>query len=155
MIWGAIGWNFKSSLVFLDTTVDSSTYIEKIIFESNFIENADERWGVGHWIFQQDNAPAHRSKETMAVLTELEVSVLSDWPPYSPDLNIIEVVWAIMEARIEILQPKTLNDLKIAILETWNSLSYETINGLVSSMGRRIRAVNSAPDKTIVHLMKD
>ena len=80
---------------------------------------------------------------------------MADWPPYSPDLNIIEVVWAIMEARIEILAPKTLEDLKIAIVEIWNALSFVTINGLVASMERRIKAVNAAPNRTIVRLMKE
>lgn len=155
MIWGAIGWNFKSSLVFFEESVSADTYIDKIIFGSNFIDEADKHWGIGHWLFQQDNAPAHRAKETIDVLRELEISLLADWPPYSTDLNIIEVVWAIMEARIEILAPKTLEDLKIAIVEIWNALSFVTINGLVASMERRIKAVNAAPNRTIVRLMKE
>ena len=152
---GAIGWNFKSSLVFLENSVDADTYIEKIIFGSNFIEEADKHWGIGQWLFQQDNAPAHRAQETIQVIRELEVSILEDWPPYSPDLNIIEVVWAIMEARIEVLSPKTLDDLKIAIRDTWNNLGFETINGLVGTMEQRIKTVNEVPNRTIVRLMKN
>ena len=155
MIWGSIGWNFKSSLVFIDGSIDANTYIEKIIFGSDFIEKADALWGIGHWLFQQDNAPAHRAHETIEVLHELGISILENWPPYSPDLNIIEVVWAIMEARIEVLMPKTLEDLKRSIVDTWNALSNETINGLVASMERRIQAVNSAPDRTILRLTKE
>ena len=142
-------------MFFLEKSVNSETYIEEIIFNSNFIEDADRNWGIGNWIFQQDNAPAHRSRETLDVLKELGISILGDWPPYSPDLNIIEVVWAIMEARIELLCPKSLEDLKISILETWSKLSFETINGLVSSMERRIQAVNQSPERTIVRLMKE
>ena len=59
----------------------------------------------------QDNARPHVSNETLSVLQELEINILKDWPPYSPDLNIVEVVWAIMENRVEALQPKTMDDL--------------------------------------------
>ena len=53
---------------------------------------------LGHWkmVFPT---------ETIAVLKELGVNLLKDWPPFSPDLNIIEVVWAIMESRVEMRNP--------------------------------------------------
>ena len=92
MIWGAIGWNFKSELIIIDKSVNTEYYIDKIILENNFIEDADRCWGAGCWFFQQDNAPVHRSAETIAVLNELGITLLKDWPPYSTDLNIIEVV---------------------------------------------------------------
>lgn len=49
-----------------------------------------------NWVFQQDNAPSHTSRVTKAVLFELAINVLDDWPPYSSDLIIIETVWDIM-----------------------------------------------------------
>ena len=57
MIRAAIGWNFNS----------------------NVVEDADRCWHFGNWIFQQDNIPAHNSKETRAILDELGITVL-DWP---------------------------------------------------------------------------
>lgn len=41
-------------------------------------------------------------------LSELAIKVFDDWPPYSPDLNIIETVWAIMKTRIEKKNPKSM-----------------------------------------------
>ena len=154
MIWGAIGWNFKSELIIIDKSVNTEYYIDKILLESSFIDDADRCWGAGNWIFQQDNAPAHRSAETIAVLKELGIDLLKDWPPYSPDLNIIEVVWAIMKVRVEQREPKDLDELKNILIEVWNDLAWPTINGLVSSMKDRLIAVNNAPDKTIWQLTK-
>ena len=154
MVWGAIGWNFKSELIILDHSVNSEYYIDRIILESSFIEDADRCWGVDQWFFQQDNAPAHRSQETLAVLKQLGVKLLENWPPYSPDLNIIEVVWAIMKARVEQRNPKTLDQLKKILIEVWNDLSWPTINGLVSSMEKRLQIVNSNPSKSIWQLRK-
>jgi transposase len=42
----------------------------------------------GGEIFQEDNAPCHQSRSTMAFLEEHNINTVP-WPPYSPDLNII------------------------------------------------------------------
>ena len=114
--------NFKSELIIIYYIVNTQNYIDHKILESNFIQDADRCWGIGKWCFQQDNAPAHRSAETIAVLNELGVNLLKDWPPYSPDLNIIEVVWAIMESHVEMRNLKTIQELK-NILEYLDKLN--------------------------------
>lgn len=53
------------------------------------------------------------------VLKELGIEVL-DWFPYSPDLNVIDVVWAIMEKKIEKYHPDSIDDLKRIIQEVWD-----------------------------------
>ena len=97
----------------------------------------------------QDNARPHTSKETLAVLNELDIKLLQDWPPYSPDLNIIEVVWAIMENRVEMQNPKTINDLERIIQDVWENLTYQTINGLVNGIPNRLQKVNQNPRQTL------
>lgn len=154
MIWAAIGWNFKSELFFVEGSVNTEFYFDNIILGSHFVEDADRCWGIGNWVFQQDNAPAHRSAETQAVLKELGITLLDDWPPYSPDLNIIEVIWAIMEARVEKVNPKSIDELKQTLIEVWENLDFKTINGLVSIMDDRIRIVNKNPERTIWKLTK-
>ena len=151
MIWCAIWWNFKSNLVIFDKSVNSEVYIDDVIFNSNVVEDADARWGVGNWIFQQDNAPSHNSKVTKAVLKELDINVL-DWPPYSTDLNVIEVVWAIMEKRIEKINPKNIDELKQCISDVWEGLTWQIINGLINTMESRIQTVNANPGQTIYRL---
>ena len=106
------------------------------------LEAADNHWGVDGWVFQQDNAPSHTSNVTKAVLSELSVKLLEDWPPYSPDLNIIETIWAIMKSRIEKKSPQTLDDLKKIIIDVWEALTFETINGLIDTMHERLISVN-------------
>jgi hypothetical protein len=140
MIWGAVVHNFKSSLVFFDGNVDSAVYIDNVIKNSGFIEDANRAFG-DCWIFQQDNARPHVAKATIAELVDKNITLLRDWPPYSPDLNIIENLWAIMKFRVQKQSPKNLLDLRKIIEGVWDNLSYETIEKLLDSMYRRCQEV--------------
>lgn len=149
MIWEGIAHGYKTDLIIIDGNVNTETYIDQIIFGSNMIETADKKFGIGHWTFMQDNARPHVSKETLAVLKELEIDVLPNWPPYSPDLNIIEVVWAIMEKRVEMRQPKTMDELINVIKDVWDNLTWQTINGLVNGITDRLKKVHENPRQTL------
>lgn len=106
MILGAIGWNFKSQIVIFDGQVNS----EDVIFGSNIIEDADRCWEVGNWIFQHDNLLVHNSKGIKAILKELGIDVL-DRPPDGQYLNVIKVIWAILNARIQKRKSTSIDEL--------------------------------------------
>jgi transposase len=62
-------------------------------------------------IFQHDNAPTHTARIIRDLLQELGIEVMN-WPPYSPDLNPIENLWALLKAEIMKIRPdlKTMNN---------------------------------------------
>ena len=43
-----------------------------------------------HDIFQQDNAPCHKSRAVSSFVDNYGICCISDWPPQPPDLNIVE-----------------------------------------------------------------
>jgi isfu1 transposase len=59
--------------------------------------------GPGHTIIM-DNAAFHKSEQTKKIIADAQCTLLF-LPPYSPDLNPIEKVWANLKANIKNNQP--------------------------------------------------
>ena len=112
---------------------------------------------VGIWmpglIFMQDNALIHSAKKTKAWFQNMGIEVM-EWPPYSPDLNLIENLWALLKKECFKIYPDT-NSLKgkddeaesklFSILqEAWANIREEITEGLISSMARRVNALIAA-----------
>ena len=52
---------------------------------------------------------------------------------------MIEIIWAIMGAKVDKRVPKTASELKMILYEVWNSIEIETINSLIRSIKPRLR----------------
>ena len=64
------------------------------------------------------------------------------WPPQSPDLNPIDHVWDILEAKIECYKPKNLRELEEIIKEEWSKVSAIALENLISSTRLRVDIQN-------------
>ena len=75
-----------------------------------------------------------------------ELDRLPAWPPNSPDLNLIEVVWSWMVRWIRDSDggwPKEAQALKAKVLEAWDAVPLESFRELVRSYRVRLQAINS------------
>jgi transposase len=147
MIWGAIGVGYKSGCIQCSNGVDAEEY-QAIVEKSNMIDEMNERYGPFQWFFMQDGATAHTSQDTIDALKKLCL-LLPGWPPNSPDLNPIEMVWAIMKLRVKKLAPKTKEELMDVINTVWNELNQEMLDRMVLSFGRRLELVRRARGRSI------
>lgn len=78
---------------------------------------------------------------------------LTDWPPYSPDLNPIENIWKILKKRINDRCPELAGfpvtmeakeRLIEAAVEVWESIEDDVFKDLIKSMPIRLTACFNA-----------
>ena len=89
-------------------------------------------------VSQQDNAPAHESRYTQSWLMDhgFKERRLMVWPPNSPELNLIENLWAIIKQRVyaDGRQFNTLDELWNAVLEACRSIKQCEIRKLTPQL---------------------
>ena len=136
MIFGAIGKNFKSNIVMINGTIGAEDY-QKILEESLVLKYMSEN-GNENLVFQQDGASCHTAS---AGFLRKHCNLLGMWPPNSPDLNVIEHLWAIIKRKVEEVNPPDLQSLIETIKNAWDSVQITSINNLVESFQRRCALV--------------
>ena len=93
-------------------------------------------------IFQLDNAPVHKSKIIDNFFQENEWEVL-EWPAYSPDLNLIDNLWAILKQRLR-KQTVFLENLEEKVYEIWNEIDADVVRNLYENYTHRLLDVKKA-----------
>ena len=64
-------------------------------------------------------------------------AVVLDHPPYSPDLNAIENIWAVVKAKAALKNPKLVK----ALNDAWAEVSPTEFRAFAESMKRRMELV--------------
>ena len=138
MVWGCFSHHGRGALSFLEKgqKMNSEVYIK--ILDDKIIDFMRRH---NCTTFQQDKAPCHASKRTMAWFTDQSVSVLS-WPGNSPDLNPIENLWRIVKKKINYDACKSLPTLRQEVTRAWClEVTPEVCAKLVESMPSRIAQI--------------
>ena len=105
------------------------------------------------FLLMQDGAPCHVSRKTMKFLKS-RVRVIDKWPANSPDLNPIEMIWAIIKLAVKARKPKNLDEIEKYINEAWDSIEIETINKLVRSFRDRLLLMLHFGGKSISDIIR-
>ena len=77
------------------------------------------------------------------------VALLDTWHPNSPDLNLIENVWAHVQARVEAKGCNSFDSFSKAVLNAFKALPMSMLGNLYKSMpSRKFKVIDSGGDKT-------
>jgi transposase len=151
-VWAAIWRKNRSDLVRLERDFEAKKqgYTTK-----SYIALLDEMmptiWEPG-LTFMHGNAPNHSAKKVTIWLQDNAIPSM-EWPPYSPDLNLIEHMWFPLKEGVYDLDPaiencKGLNDkeeiLGEALEQSWTLISQDIQDALRRSMKHRVEAVLEA-----------
>jgi transposase len=104
--------------------------------------------GVGSWILQQDNDPAHKCASVVVQQWNADnaasVQLLPNWPPNSPDLNLIENVWSWVQREVDKKGCNSYEEFKQAVMDTLAAVPQQHLSNLWASMPNRLQAVVAA-----------
>jgi hypothetical protein len=131
MVWAAIGWDWKSDLIFLErepgkkgicSTVYTNQVLEAVIGPCYALLSPGQQ---EKFIFIEDGAKVHMGAVRVWRLNHGVRGF--DCPPLSPDLNPIEKVWRWMKHEITKLEsaPMLKEDMKEVLRELWSEVKPE------------------------------
>ena len=131
MVWGGISHRLKSQLVVINDNFTAGRYRDEIL-RPHVIPFLQQH----NLTLQQDNARPHGARICQVILANNNVQPL-DWPPYSPDLSLINYLWDQLDRQVRQCQPPPATRAQLtmtALVEEWNKIPIRQFNALINSM---------------------
>jgi len=143
-VWGCFSGKGLGYCYIFNENMDGKLLQE--VLGTHLVESAELYYDVEHaerWWFLQDNDPKYKSTLVRTWLFNHGIQCL-DFPPYSPDLNPIEHLWADLARRVEQFQCETMEVLQDVVAEQWKKTPKKFLRSLARSMPERCQAVIDA-----------
>jgi transposase len=137
MVWGCFGNGKVGDLHKINGTMTAEVYRQ--ILTHHAFPSANRIFNDGdRWTFMQDNDPKHSSNLIKNYLQN-KVShndriQLMKWPPQSPDLNPLELLWEECDREVKKRKPSNLTELENVVREVWTTMPAEKINKLIGRL---------------------
>ena len=152
MIWGAIGYNYKSPLVVYNINeIDPNTdkrvtqtqdaYHRRCLIGSGVIQYCANN----NMIYMQDGSRTHTATKCKMYIASKGVKLIDNWPAHTPRLNPIEKLWSHLDRVVADMTPAMTVEALIANVKTaWDALSHSTVNQFVMTFENGLRECRAA-----------
>lgn len=146
MISGGICKEGLGRIIFHIGNVNSFAYKQVLKFYKDDLSRFPQKY------FQQDGARVHSSLSSQKEIQNLfgthfistwengptlNNKVIPRWPPSSPDLSAIELIWNIIKGMLNLFPPKTIEDLKSSIQKIWESIPNSVCSLIINHIKKR------------------
>jgi len=146
-VWGAIGYGYKSPLIFIHGSGKSGAFVQRDYLEQVLAPHIE---GIVHAfaaithllrliaepLFMEDGNSAHGHKSERNCCAKWHTAhgiILMPHPSTSPDMNPIEKCWRRIKQALHRRrhQPTTVAEMEAMVLEEWDRIPQDWINQLV------------------------
>lgn len=145
-VWVGFSRTLRLTPYFFDGNVNGEKYRNMI--SEKVIPDLKSQRAFSKTIFQQDGASSHTAHETISLLKRnfrsrlLSLRGDREWPPHSPDLNPLDYfLWAQLKREVFAKNPKTLNQLRQFIDESFVNLPQAVLSASIDNFPFRLLAV--------------
>lgn len=142
MCWMAIKADGTSLLLQCPHKLNASHYQEDVLQQA--LPFLKKKVFNNTPIFAQDNAPCHVARSTLEWFRKHHVQLLQGFPPYSPDINIMENCWAVMAKEMEGCYAPNKHVLWDHIQKAHKKITVTYIEKLYASLKPRLEAIITA-----------
>lgn len=145
-----------TNLIFVEPGVKiNGAYYRDVLLQQELLPVIREISGE-FFIFQQDNAPAHRARDTVKLLERETPSFIPPelWPPNSPDLNPVDYkIWGAVQQQVYQTKVHNLGELKQRLVDVWQGMRQSIIDDAIDEWQKRLRACVRAKGGHFEHLI--
>lgn len=148
-IWAAMGVRYRSKIIFFPKIdgeeggrtgwrLNSTRYIRRCLLP------VTDELVARRAVWQQDGAKCHVSGKVWRYLARKgieTVNATAPWPAGSPDMNMIESMWSILDRRIAKLCPSDEASLREAAIKAWKEIPQDIIDRTVLKFRSRVQEV--------------
>ncbi len=138
--WGCFSAHGPGYMAMFEGSLDAAGL--RNIFRDYLLPTVKEHFDEGaDWWLLHDNDPGRHKSQVLRTFMHNNYVRPLDFPPYSPDLNPIENLWADMDKRMGSTDADTKEELEKAVADTWAATSKAYCEQLARSMPTRITQV--------------
>jgi hypothetical protein len=132
-----------TNLIFIEPGVKvNGAYYRDVLLTQHLLP-AIKHMSGDFFTFQQDSAPAHRARETVALLSREVPDFIPPqlWPPNSPDLNPVDYhIWSALEERVYRSRIRDVDQLRARLVEEWQLFDQNIVDRAIKQWRPRLRS---------------